>query len=344
MPKLINNFFRRQPSPWECIGGRDGKPFHPSFVNNGDFCQICGAPRPGTPDDPEGSTDIYLLIALIIFNLGSGFTTIYGALKIFPWLVGITSGAAIQALLFLLVSGSTAKHAPRLKWLTIASLSTISIYTSFFAYYDAIAGRSDESGRIEQAQAAHQNLIQEVYNPIEQKAVQLKSDIETQNKLIKEEAEGRRGTGRGCGSICQKLIKDKEKLLAQQNKLQPIVKNLRPLFEYEVGNKSPQEIFNADIKALAKVPKNCLPENPKFDCFPPQYEGNLDPRNPKYKELRKRYFDPNTSYQIITPFNKIRNGEMPAIFAAVFALMVDGLIIALGTAIKVPDKKNQEDK
>ena len=341
MQKLINNLFRRQSSPWECIGGRDGRPSHPSFVNHSDWCQICGAPRPEAPK-PGGSTDIFLLIALIIFNLGSGFTTIYGALKIFPWLVGITSGAAIQALLFLLVSGSTAKHAPRLKWLAIASLSSISVYTSFFAYYDAIAGRSNEGERIERAKTSHQNLIQEVYNPIEQKAIQLKSDIDTNKKKIEEEIAGRRASGLpGCGDICTELTQKNEKLLAQYNKLQPIVKNLRPLFEYQVDNKSPQEIFNADIKALAKVPKNCLPEDPNFDCFPPKYEGSLDPQNTKYEQLRNKYFDEDITYTIIAPFNKIRKGETPAIFAAVFALMVDGLIIALGRAIEIPDNKKK---
>ena len=135
---------RRKSRKWECVGNRDGKPPHPSYINDSDWCEICGCPRPGLSKKEGKSKDINLLTALIIFNLGSGFTTIYGALKIFPWLVGFTSGSAVQTLLFLLVSGSTAKHAPRLKWLAVASLSSISIYTSFFAYYDAIAGRNDE--------------------------------------------------------------------------------------------------------------------------------------------------------------------------------------------------------
>ncbi|NET24605.1 hypothetical protein [Okeania sp. SIO1I7] len=64
--------------------------------------------------------DIKLLIALTILNITSGFTTMYGAAQILPWYVGWSSGAVIQALLFLLTSGSTLKHARWLKWNTIS--------------------------------------------------------------------------------------------------------------------------------------------------------------------------------------------------------------------------------
>ena len=86
--------------------------------------------------EPKPKRDIKLLIALTILNIGSGFTTMRGAAQILPRLVGWSSGAAIQALLFLLTSGSTLKHDPFSKWMAVGAFSILSVYTSFFAYYD----------------------------------------------------------------------------------------------------------------------------------------------------------------------------------------------------------------
>ena len=90
---------------------------------------------------------------------------------------------------------------------------------------------------------------------------------------------------------------------------------------------------------MKAVTDNCLPEEQDFDCLPEEYEGSLDPKNPKYQELRSRYIDEETSIKLLEPYHKIKKGEPPAIAAALFALMVDGLIVALGTAVKIRKRK-----
>ena len=212
LQKLKEIFLGNRDNRWICWGGRDGVPPHDEAFNSSDKCQICGLPRPSTPRTDK---DKLLLVALTILNLGSGITTIKGATQIFPGFVGYSSGFTIQGLLFLLVSGSTLKHAPRLKWLTVASLSAISVYTSFFAYYGTLAGDKEIGDSIDRARAAHRYLVSKVYTPIETKVSQLESDIKTKEKEIEKESIPY------CGPKCNKLKSEKKILVAKLNKLKP---------------------------------------------------------------------------------------------------------------------------
>ncbi|MGB7441827.1 MAG: hypothetical protein WA919_12220 [Coleofasciculaceae cyanobacterium] len=323
---------------WTCQGGKDDP--HPIEYNNSEKCIQCGRSRQGVSDEQKPQKDNLLLAALTILNLGSGITTMLGAAQIFPRFLGYSSGAVIQVLLFLLVSGSTLKSFSKLKWLTVGSLSIISVYTSFFAYYDTLVGQERKQKTIEQATVAHQKLVREVYAPIEQKSDELESEVKTITKRIEQEIKGNRESGLpGCGEICKNLKNEREALEAKIEKLKPTVIKLQPLFEYELENKSPWLIFKTDIKALGQVPPDCLPEDPAFDCLPQGYESILDPNSPQYKQLRDSYFDGDARYILLEPYHKITKGEPPAIAAALLALMVDGLIIALGTAVEQPQQQ-----
>ena len=305
--------------------------------------------------EPKPKKDIKLLIALTILNITSGLTTMYGAAQILPRLVGWFSGAVIQALLFLLTSGSTLKHAPWLKWMAVGSFSIISVYTSFFAYYDTLVSETRKKDGLNRAISAHQNLVREIFTPIEEKAQQLENEIKSKDKQIEDEIDGQRRSGlTGCGDICKDLKDEREKLQIRLNQVKPVVNKLRPLFQYDLEVKKtqddqkpqddlqikePQEIFNADRKALAQVKPKCLPTEPEFVCLPEKYNGSLDPLNPKYKELQAKYFDEDARVRIIEPFLKIGKGEEAGIAAAFMALLIDGCIILLGIGIEIPSTR-----
>ena len=352
---------------WKCSGRGENwdveeERSHIEVGITSDKCPRCGKSRPKlTPRKPSPDTsqaqnllieqqpekgllqhliesqsrkDSALLVALAILNLGSGFTTIYGAAQILPRFVGITTGAAVQALLFLLVSGSTLKHAPKLKWLAVGSFSIISVYTSFFAYYDFLTASTAKQDSLSRATAAHHNLVQEVFAPINEQAENLKSKINNTENLIQQEIKGQRASGRtGCGNICIPLKQQKEDQQNQLNQINPVVDRLEPLFHLQ--GKNAQDIFEADLRALAAVPQNCLPSEPEFTCLPAKYVGSLDPNNPKYDALRSTYIDSDVQIGLLSPFLKIRHGEPPAIAAAIMALLVDGCIILLGAGVEV---------
>jgi hypothetical protein len=125
------------------------------------------------------------------------------------------------------------------------------------------------------------------------------------------------------------------------NQVKPEVNKLEPLFNYDLEGKEPQQIFDADRKALAQVKAKCLPTEPDFICLPEKYNGSLDPLNPKYKELQLKYFDEDKRIRIIEPFLKIGKGQEEAIAALFIAILVDGCIILLGIGIEIPTKSKK---
>lgn len=288
--------------------------------------------------------DNTLLAALTVLNITSGYTTIKGALQIFPGFLGYFSGSIIQILLFLLVSGSTLRHAPKLKWLAVASFSTLSVYTSFFAYYEFLAGAEQTKSAKRRAEDARSSLIAEIYTPIDRKVTELESAIDIKAQRIENEIAGNRVSGLpGCGDICKQLKNEKEELEEKRDQLRPTKNKLQKIFQSEqLAGNTPDQIFKADIKAIGKVPNNCLPQDPEFDCLPEKYE-NLNPQTQEYKKLRDLYIDQDSTYILLRPFHKIRKREAPAIAAGLLSIMVDGLIIALGTGVEIrPEKKKSK--
>ncbi|MEA5604808.1 hypothetical protein [Nostoc sp. UHCC 0252] len=321
--KILVKFRRKPNTPWKCTG--EGRRPHAEYINHSDECDICGSPRPDDKrDEPKLRRDKNLLAALTVLNVVSGFTTIIGTVQIFPGLVGYISGATIQGTLFLLLSGSAAKHAPKLKWLTIASFSIISVYTSFFAYYDTLTSPQSKKSDLNKALAAHQESVSNVYSPLRKRVTDLEGEISALNNQIPKEEGGQGVTGLvGHGTETKKLIEKRNQLEIELNKLKPTVDSLQKVFNYETKNKSPEDILQADIKALGAVPKEYLPK---------EYSGNLE-------SLRKKYLDVEESIKVLAPYYKLKNGEIPAIAALLIAVMVDGLIISLGTAVEI---KQQE--
>ena len=121
-------------------------------------------PRSRRQNKPQEERDIALMVVLTFFNLGSGATTILGAMQILPIkYLAWTLGGAVQLMLFILQAGLAANRTPLRKWLAIMVLATASVYTSFFTYYDKLAQGTNEKRGMDMALKAHNRLISEVY-------------------------------------------------------------------------------------------------------------------------------------------------------------------------------------
>lgn len=337
---------KKHTGKWRCYGGRNGKPPHGEsrLIDKREECPKCGEYHPNYSEISKEvkPQKITLLTLLTILNVGSGYTTIKGALQIFPVPLAWSVGGVIQTLLFLSTSRYILDDAPKRRWLTILVGSILSIYTSFFAYYEFLTSEEQKQQAMERASTAHDSLVFEIYTPIERKVSNLKSKIKTKELRIEEEIAGNRASGLpGCGDICKQLKIEREELQDRYNELLPVVNNLKPLFEYQTEEKTPKAIFDADVRALSKVPNDCLPKDPNFDCLPQKYEQILNPKNTEYEEFRNKYIDEDSIYILLQPYHKIRKLEPPAIAAGVLAIMLDGLIIALGTGIEDSKQKKK---
>lgn len=264
--------------------------------------------------------------ALLLLNIGSGITTIRGAMQIFPDQgVGFFSGLAIQAMLFLLLSRLATRHTPVRKWIAVFVLASLSIYTSFFAYYGTLTESSRAEQLYDKAVAAHQRLVAEVYTPLERQLAQLESQAISYKAQKNEEIEGNGIPGKeGFGEKAQALADQGRITKDKIATLTPLVNKLKPLFTYQTAQLPPQQILDRDRIALSAVPQESLPFS---------YRAN-----PQLQ--RDNYIDEVSSIKLLEPFHKIQQKEPPAIAALTIAMMIDGMIILLGTAIEPGRRKN----
>lgn len=293
---------------------------------------------------PQPKKNRQLFGGLIVLNLISLFTTMEGATQVLPRAAAYPAGATIQFLLFLLLSSrENREHLPKfVRWSVIGGLSFLSIYTSFFTYYELMTAGDKKIRVYDRAFSAHQRLVSDVFTPIHGEIEKLESDIKTKEDQIIAEKKGEGVSGlMRCGPICKELIKEKESLEEQFNKDKPLLDRLKPLFEYDASKITAEKVFDLDRKALGSVTPNCLSSNPTFVCLPNEYRNVLNSQSPKYEDFKKKYFDPDLKIGLIAPFLKVKQGEAPAIGAAAIALIIDGCIILLGLGIEAgkPRKK-----
>jgi hypothetical protein len=320
---------------WHCYGGKKGNVEH---LNTGERCTYpgCNLTRPKTANIPDTNNaeivnekrdkvpqDKVLLSALSVLNLGSGYTTIVGAAEIFPGLVGYVSGGIIQLMLFLLLCGSAAKHAPVRKWLTVGVFSFISVYTSFFAYYEQLTAQDTGKKAFDRAVAANAEVYTEVIAPLKNNVSELEGEIDQLKIRLQKEIEGGEpGYERGFGPKAQALkqeIQLKENELA---KLKPSVTEFDKKYPSPKQGDLPDEIFKDTIQAVQLIPNQYRPQ---------EYQANLN-------KLRPKFLDEDTGIPLLTPYRKVMKGEDSAIAAILLAIGVDGLIILLGTAIEKQKK------
>lgn len=334
---------------WRCTGKKDDP--HLEEILTQHQCPRCGKVRPSLPKETQSTNtkkikfkykpikNIKLFSALIVLNLISGFTTIYGAMQILPLAPALLAGGTIQFLLFFLVySKGTLSDRRLLKWSIISILIFLSVYTSFFSYYEVLTEKSSENSAYTRALSAHQRLVANVYTPITNKINSYQSEIKQLELSIADEKNGKRSSAKGEGPIYKHLVNKRETLNKKLMEAQLLSERLKPFFDYDLANYNAEQIFQADIKALAQINKKCLTLEPNFECLTDEYVSILDPSTSLHHDFINTYFDKDMQIGLIAPILKMRYLEEAAIGSALLALMIDGAIILLGIGVEPKQK------
>lgn len=267
--------------------------------------------------------DFILFLLLFIIQLVSGATTVLGAREVLPKSLAWTIGFTIQILLFLLLIGSTAKHAPIRKWIAVIILTFFSIYSSFFIYYKTLSQDNYTQEANYQAIAAHSKLVSAVYSPLQDKYDNLKSQAEEEREKARVEDEIGINTNRpGKGVEYKKFIKEAIKLEQEAKKIQLILTRIEPLFDYETSELKPEEILEKDQKAWSSVPSTL--------------------RNDYSSPKKEDYITEETKVELSTGINRIKEGDRYAIASILLAITVDGMALMLGTAISINSKNKRK--
>ena len=87
--------------------------------------------------------------------------------------------------------------------------------------------------------------------------------------------------------------------------------------------------------------RKCQNEKQYLDCLPGRYVSVSDPLSPQYNNFKLKYVDEDLRDKLFAPIIKIAKFEPSAIGAALFSLLVDGSIIALGVAIEARPKSKE---
>lgn len=269
----------------------------------------------------ENQRDSKLFQAIGILNIASATTTIQGAKSILPnSFIAITTGSGIQLLLLFLLSGFTLNHAPKRKWTAALILSFFSIYTSFFSYYGELTKDLDKQNKVNKAINAHANLKLEVLTSMENSLRLKKEKADEKQKLFKgEETKGLdSGNGGGYGDNARKLEKEFNDASIAYENLKSLINQLRPKFEYDIEGLNANEIYRKDLQAFSSVDK--------------QYHNG-------YQLKQSDYIDQDLEIAFTTPFNQLKKFNTNAIASIIMAILLDGLIIMLSTAIIIKPLK-----
>ena len=275
-----------------------------------------GAPvrPPNANSQAKSKTDRWLLLLLVILNVGSAYTTVMGARQVLPHGMATVIGLTVQFMLLLTLAGFAARHAPVRKWFVVGVLACASVYTSFFAYYGNLAGKADEAAALDRAVQAHASFVSEAYQPTLTKITQLEQEAAELYAMSRKEGRGGLTTGVvGFGPVAKRFAAEASQKEVEAARLNADLERLKDRYEYEIDGLEPEQIYTRDLSAW-----QISPDAWKEDVPAPE---------------RGIYIDLEQEVQLLTPWWKIKRGEAPAIMAFLLALLVDGVAILLGTAI-----------
>jgi len=263
---------------------------------------------------PEPRRDTVLLLLLTLLNIGSAYTTLLGGRQVLPWPMSDVLGITIQAMLFLTLAGFAVKHAPLRRTVVIAVFSAASIYTSFFAYYDQLAGAANDASDLDRAHQAHASFIDALWQPATTRIARVEQRAAELQALAEREASEGVSTGQvGFGPVARAYAEQARQQEAEATRLHADLDRLAPAFTFSLDGLDAESIYVRDLAAWQAAPSDWKATVPA-------------PGRGAYRDLEQEV-------QLLTPYWKVRRGEVPAGAALLLALLVDGLAVLLGTAI-----------
>jgi len=269
---------------------------------------------PRTRPRPTARRDTALLVLLTLLNLGSAYTTLLGARQVLPWPMSDVLGVTVQAMLFLTLAGVAVKHAPVRRWLVVAVFAVASIYTSFFAYYDQLAGEANAAADLDRAAQAHAGFIDTLWQPAVTRRARVAQRAEELQALAEREARQGVTSGQvGFGPVARGYAASAREHEAEAARLDVDLERLRPLFTGALDGLDALAIYRHDLDAWQQAPSDW-----KVDVPAP---------------ARGDYVDLEQEVGLLTPYFKVKRGEVPALAALFLALLVDGLAVLMGSAI-----------
>jgi hypothetical protein len=258
--------------------------------------------------------DWALLGLLACLNVASAYTTIIGARQILPQPMSDIIGIAVQAMLFLMLAGFAVREAVVRKWVVVSVFAAFSIYTSFFCYYQELAKDADDKQQLDVALQTHAGFVSAIYQPARSRIETLDREAEALFELAEREAKRGTSTGvSGYGPVAKKYAEDGSAKKIEAEGLQADLDRLEPHFEYEMTGLAPEDVYRKDLEAWQLAPASWKTDVPK--------------------PVRDAYVDAKAAVALLTPYHRVRDGEIPAILALSLASLVDGIAIFLGTAI-----------
>ena len=282
----------------------------------------------------KNQRDVVLLVPLLLLNLVSGYTTVKGAeLSLGDIGAAIAVGVSIQGILFILLSGWAAKHAPVRKWIAVFVFGFFSVYTSFFTYYDTFnSGDRMPGASMVHAEASHQEVVDTVVNPFLEQSSDVAARYESLTRSIDRE-KGGEGLTRtvGRGPETRKLEQERMDLEPEHLRLQEVEEEINTLLDRakSVESDNPEALFEIDTSL--------------WEVVPASYRAD------SYKPERVDYFDQDNRYKLLAPMLTLVNKDTsstrePAVAALIIAAVIDGISILLGTAIEKGKKRSPAER
>ena len=270
--------------------------------------------RAGRPRRVDARRDTILLVLLAVLNVGSAYTTLLGGRQVLPWPMSDVLGCTVQAMLFLTLAGFAVKHAPIRRWLVVAVFASASIYTSFFAYYEQLAGTANAATDLDRAHQAHAAFMDALWQPAQTNLARVEQEAAELQALAEREASEGVTTGQvGFGPIAREYAERARGKEAEAARLRVDLERLAPRFEGGIDGLDAEAVYGGDLAA--------------WQAAPTDWKGAVPaPTRGAYRDLEQEV-------QLLTPYWKVRRGELPAIAALVLAMLVDGLAVLLGSAI-----------
>jgi hypothetical protein len=273
---------------------------------------------------------LYLMLILVL-SIGSGSATIAGSQQLFSSRgIGFFVGFVIQFFLFVFLANLTPRTlSPSLKMFIVSILMFMSVYTSFFSFYDKFSATDNEYRKSDQAMQAHAKLSSNIYIPIKSELEKLHSQAKDFKFQSEQEAKGlgatqELGRGKEAKNFSAMVVQTQAKIAT----LEPVVNRLKGYFEFDLNGLKPEEILAKDRLALKEVP---------YENLPAKYQV-LDVQS---KIQKADYIKEESQAKLLLPYYRIVDKDSSAFIALAIATSFDLLMFLLGLGIEGNRNKKQ---